>query len=278
VTQRGVLSGAVLALVAGIVIFVVTRGPEGSGPQDRSRRTREERFRETLFTVLRPVALSNCTLERFGEPHDGGYLMCANLLDGVQAGYSYGISGYDQWGCDISRKLDVRVHQYDCFDTRQPACPGGDMIFHAECVGAAASTDEDGRPFDTIANQIVENGDSGKRLAAKVDVEGAEWDSFLFAPDSVFEQIDQLAVEFHGVDEERFVAVAQRLLKFFHVAHVHFNNYSCNPGLKPFPASAYEVLFVSKKLGEPDPSARVALPHPDDAPNNPDLPDCQAEY
>ena len=60
--------------------------------------------------MLRPVALSNCRLERFGEAHDGGYLMCGNLLENVQAGYSYGIDGYDQWGCDISTKRNVTVH------------------------------------------------------------------------------------------------------------------------------------------------------------------------
>ena len=60
--------------------------------------------RRALFDMLQPVALTNCELERFGEAHDGGYLMCGNLLGGVQSGYSYGISGYDKWGCDISTK------------------------------------------------------------------------------------------------------------------------------------------------------------------------------
>src|SRR6185436_7159902 len=48
--------------------------------------------RAELFKLLQPVAVTNCELERFGEPHDGGYLMCGNLLSAVQAGYSYGIS------------------------------------------------------------------------------------------------------------------------------------------------------------------------------------------
>src|SRR5438876_4320051 len=47
--------------------------------------------REALFETLQPVALSNCRLERFGEAYDGGYLMCGNLLENVEAGYSYGI-------------------------------------------------------------------------------------------------------------------------------------------------------------------------------------------
>jgi len=231
--------------------------------------------RQRLIDLLQPVSLANCQLERFGEAHDGGYLMCANLLSEVQGAYSYGISGYDKWGYDTATKAGVRLHQYDCFDTRQPACPSADTVFHAECVAGVTKT-EDGRPFDTMMNHLRRNGDSGKRLAMKMDVEGAEWESLLDAPDAVLESIDQLAIEFHFVHEERFVPVVERLKRFFHVAHLHFNNVSCLDGIEPFPTWAYEVLFVSKRIGEVDAERRVTLPHPLDALNNPRLPDCTA--
>ena len=70
------------------------------------------------------MSLANCQFERFGEPNDGGYLLCGNLLATSESAYSYGIAGYDGWGCDVSRRLNVPLHQYDCFDTRRPACPG----------------------------------------------------------------------------------------------------------------------------------------------------------
>src|SRR5579862_7008281 len=158
------------------------------------------RQRKALWEMLQPVALTNCQLERFGEANDGGYLMCGNLLGGVQSAYSYGISGYDQWGCDISTKFNLTVHEYDCFNTTQPECPKGAAIFHAECVGSKTETVE-GRFFDTVRNQLAKNGDSSKRIVLKMDVEGAEWDSLLSAPDEVLEQIDQMAVEFHWVRE-----------------------------------------------------------------------------
>ena len=229
--------------------------------------------REALFQMLQPVALSNCRLERFGEAWDGGYLMCGNLLEQVQAGYSYGISGYDQWGCDISTKRKVPVHQYDCFDTTVPACPAGNTSFHAECVGDTARTEE-GRPFDTIKNQFATNGDSSKRIVLKIDVEGAEWSSLLSAPDEILGQIDQMAVEFHGLEDQKSLAVVERLKKFFEVAHIHFNNASCTVGMEPFPTWAYEVLFVSKRLAVVDPSRKVVGLHPLDARNIPFLFDC----
>ena len=230
--------------------------------------------RNALFELLQPVPLSNCELQRFGEANDGGYLMCANLLDAVGSGYSYGISGYDQWGCDISQRLGVTVHQYDCFNTQVPECPGGQTTFHAECVGPLAAT-QDGRPFDTIANQFTKNGDAGKRIVMKIDVEGAEWDSFAQTPDATLQQIDQLAVEFHGVNDGRFRAVVEQLRRHFHVAHIHYNNFSCVADQQPFPTWAYEVLFVSKRLAVVDPNGKAGGLHPLDAPNSPKLPDCQ---
>jgi hypothetical protein len=238
--------------------------------------------RLALFAILQPVALTNCQLERFGERHDGGYLMCVNLLGGVQSGYSYGIGGYDKWGCDISTKLHVTVHQYDCFNTRQPSCYGGETVFHAECVGGTSTTVE-GRVFDTITNHFAKNGDSSKRIVLKIDVEGAEWDALLSVPDATLEQIDQLSVEFHWVEDQQFrwvqdekhLRVVRRLKQFFEVGHIHFNNASCVGDLEPFPSSAYEVLFVSKRLAVADPSRKAGGLHPLDAPNNPSFADCQ---
>jgi hypothetical protein len=259
-----------LLLVAGVTSTLLRHAPAPA-----ARPSREAAIRQALFTEIQPVKVSNCELQRFGEAHDGGYLLCANLLGTVKAGYSYGISGYDGWGCDISRRLRITVHQYDCFDLRQPSCPGGSTVFHGECVGTTRQM-QDGRPFDTMADQFAKNGDDGRPLVMKMDVEGAEWDSFLLAPDSVFEHIDQLEVEFHHVDGQKFVATMQRLKRFFDIAHVHYNNFSCDPALKPFPTWAFEVLLVSKRIAQTDGSPAAAGPLPLDAPNNPNAADCQA--
>ena len=133
-----------------------------------------------------------------------------------------------------------------------------------------------GRLFDTVQNQIAKNGDNTKQFVMKIDVEGAEWDTFLGTPDSVLEQIDQVTVKFHGVQEDRFIAVVRQLKKFFYVADLHFNNWSCSDGLEPFPAWAYEVLFVSKRLGVLDPSETAGSFHLFYGPNNPHVEDCQA--
>lgn len=234
-----------------------------------------DRLRQSLFAELQPVALTNCDIKRFGEVNDGGYLLCGNLLNDVQSGYSYGISGYDGWGCQVSRERKIKVHQYDCFNLNEPRCPGGATIFHAECVAGKRSTDEAGRVFDTPENQIAKNGDAGRHLIVKMDVEGAEWETFLNTPDAVLDQIDQLAVEFHGANRQRFLDAVTRLKRFFYIANLHFNNYSCSTELPPFPAWAYEVLLVNKRLGIPDVSGRRPAASLLNAPNNPAVEDCQ---
>ncbi|MCA1561720.1 MAG: hypothetical protein LC753_14355 [Acidobacteria bacterium] len=235
--------------------------------------TRAERARQMLFEDIQPVKLANCELERFGEKHDGGYLLCGNLLGGVKSAYSYGISGYDQWGCDVSTRLRIRVHEYDCFDLTRPVCKTGKAVFHAECIGNSRRV-EHGRPFDTLENQVRKNRDAGKRLVVKMDVEGAEWESVLGASDALLNRIDQMAVEFHGFDEWRFIVAISRLKGFFYIASLHWNNYACDGGTAPFLSWAYELLLVNKRIGVLDPVQQV-VPNLLTRPNDPERPDCQ---
>src|SRR5207237_4115038 len=93
------------------------------------------KLREAILAELQPVALKNGTLKRFGSANDGGYLMCENLIEPLDAAYSYGVGRNDDWGCEVSRRYRVPVHQYDCFDPARPTCNGGMFIFHDECVG-----------------------------------------------------------------------------------------------------------------------------------------------
>src|SRR2546430_8367318 len=134
------------------------------------------KLREAILAELQPVALKNCTLKRFGSANDGGYLMCENLIEPLDAAYSYGVGINDDWGCEVSRRYHVPVYEYDCFDPAHPICNGGTLVFHNECVGDRSGY-RDSRFFDTLENQIRKNGDTNRRPIIKMDIEGAEWDS-----------------------------------------------------------------------------------------------------
>lgn len=268
---RDIAGGAVLAMI----VLGAAAGGCGRASPDTAPGAE---IRRALLSALAPVRLSNCTLKRYGDSHDGGYLMCENLMGDAEAAYSYGIDGRDQWGCDVSRQLALTVHQYDCFNLKRFQCDQGRFEFHEECIGDRA-TKLEGRPFDTLSSQLARNGDAGKRLIVKMDVEGSEWSALLETPDPVLASIDQLAIEFHGVNDPRFVAVVEKLKRHFYVAHFHSNNWSCDPKLAPMTAWANEVLLVNKRVGVLDPSgASPTLPHPLDAPDGPTRPDCQPAF
>jgi hypothetical protein len=237
---------------------------------------RDRTVREALYAALAPTRITNCELQRFGRVNDGGYLMCGNLLTPAQAVYSYGIDGDDAWGCDVAGPLNLPLHQYDCFNTTAPRCSAPVRSqFHAECVGPERATIE-GRVFDTVASHIDTNGDTGKRLIVKMDVEGSEWRSLATAPDHVLNAIDQLAIEFHRVEDRGYLDTAARLNEYFYVAHLHYNNYDCRPGFEPFAGPVFEALLVNKRMAVTNPWVDARGPSPLDAPNNPAAADCQA--
>src|SRR6266480_2685161 len=233
------------------------------------------KLREAILAELQPVALKNCTLKRFGSANDGGYLMCENLVETLDSGYSYGVGSNDDWGCDVSRRYHVPVHQYDCFDPARPTCDGGTFLFHNECVGDRTGYRKS-RFFDTLENQIRKSGHIGRRLIIKMDIEGAEWASLLAAPDDLLASIPQIAMELHGFDDPKIVEVLRKLKRNFYLVNLHFNNWSCTPKAAPLPAWAYQVLWVNKRIGVPDPTVPIPAPMSQlNAPDSPTWPDCQ---
>jgi hypothetical protein len=242
---------------------------------DVVRRAAARKLRETILAELQPVVLKNCTLKRFGSANDGGYLMCENLIKPLDAAYSYGVGSNDDWGCELSRRYHVPVHQYDCFDPARPTCNGGTFVFHNECVGNRSGY-RGSHLFDTLENQIRKNGDAGRRLIIKMDIEGGEWDSLLAAPEGLLASIPQFTMEMHGFDDPKIVEVLRKLKRTFYLVNLHFNNWSCTPKAAPLPAWAYQAHWVNKRIGVPDAAAPFPAPvSPLNAPDSPTWPDCQ---
>jgi hypothetical protein len=261
-----------------IVFVVVLVAAAVFAISDVARRSTARRLREAILAELQPVVLKNCTFKRFGSANDGGYLMCENLIEPLAAAYSYGVGPNDDWGCEVSRRYHVPVYQYDCFDPARPTCDGGTFVFHNECVGDRTGY-RGSHFFDTLENQIRKNGDppqADRRLIIKMDIEGGEWDSLLAAPDELLASIPQIAMEMHGFDDPKIVEVLRKLKKNFYLVNLHFNNWSCTPKAAPLPAWAYQVHWVNKRIGVPDPAAPFPAPmSPLNAPDSPTWPDCQ---
>jgi len=248
---------------------------------DLRRRAAARRLREAILAELQPVALKNCTLKRFGSANDGGYLMCENLIEPLDAAYSYGVGSNDDWGCELSRRYHVPVHEYDCFDPARPACNGGNLIFHNQCIGDRTA-ERASRFFDTLENQMRKNGDapeSGRRVIIKIDIEGAEWDALLATSDELLSSLPQITMEMHGYNDPKILEVLRKLKRNFYLVNLHFNNWSCTSAAAPLPAWAYQTHWVNKRIGVLDPTAPVPAPmSPLNAPDSPTWPDCQLTH
>ena len=258
-----------------VFAFIAVAAAAAIATGDVARRSAARKLRESILAELQPVALKNCTFKRFGSANDGGYLMCENLIAPLDAAYSYGVGRNDDWGCEVSCRYHVPVHQYDCFDPARPTCNGGTFVFNNECVGDRSGYRES-RFFDTLENQIRKNGDTGRRLIIKMDIEGAEWDSLLAVPDELLASISQIAMEMHGFENPKIVEVLRKLKRNFYLVNLHFNNWSCTPKAAPLPAWAYQTHWVNKRIGVPDPAALFPAPMSAlNAPDSPTWPDCQ---
>ena len=141
----------VVALAAGVFLAVAAGIPEWKRWQYR--------MSQTLLDELQPVALSNCTLARVGSANDGGYLMCANLITGLQVAYSYGVGPNDQWGCAVSRQHSVPVHQYD-YDPARPHVTG-------DSSSSTTSVSRIAPKWIGASSNVMNNGEERRHRAAQ---------------------------------------------------------------------------------------------------------------
>ena len=114
--------------------------------------------------------------------------MCANLLGNVQSAYSVRHRPGRRLGLRDFAPLRRAGDQYDCFSPIEMSCPGGQTMFHDECIGPRTEVIES-RLFDTLSRQVFRNGDVGKTLVVKIDVEGAELASLLATSDAVLNRL-----------------------------------------------------------------------------------------
>jgi len=217
--------------------------------------------------------------ERWGEPNDGGYVMCADNLDkGLVGAYSYGINGFDGWGMAVASRFHIPLNEYDCTNPNHPkVCTGCEALvhFHGECI-----LNNNGQPpkpsFKTLTQQLKEsgNGNAAERsLLLKIDVEAAEWKVFAEEPVENMKKFREIVVEYHWLGQEyNHGLYAQAVKKIeqagFAVTHLHGNNYG--GGLEYFGEysipNVIEVTYIQKPVSGC--TANVPYHVPLDMPNN----------
>lgn len=238
--------------------------------------------------AYRPVRLEG--LIRVGRDFDGGYVLPRQVMDKSQALLSLGVR--DDWSFEEGVLAHNPAMRVTCVDgttgmariLRRAAQKSVDMVGHALTLQIAKFRRNAGAlakplafrrffsrhellplmvagsasPGTITLPMLLERVTGGRKdcwVIVKSDIEGAE---FEVLPDSIgrMEQVSALLIEFHRLDVhwESFVACMSALMRIFHVAHVHGNNFDGYIEGTQVPMTL-EMTLVNKALapGTPPP-------------------------
>lgn len=222
--------------------------------------------------------------QRFGEPNDGGYLMCMDGLKqgSVSAAYSLGVEHHDLWSEDVTKHLGITVNQFDCTVNSGSNCQA--CKFFKKCIVSADGNhpvpdhETEGWSLNQALSETGQATAADGSLLMKMDIESSEWPIYASEPPEVLKKFGELIVEFHNLqDQGRHAEYLQAMQHIqaagFKVAHLHGNNYGSmyQTGDKSIP-EVLEVTFVHG-AARPEGCAADQLYEKLDAPNNPTAPE-----
>ena len=224
-----------------------------------------------LLGRLHPVTTDK-ELIRIGGEGDGGYLV-PDDLDGVVACFSPGV------GAVASFEAALVARGIPCYlaDGFVAGPPISDALIHFDKKLLGVVNDDATITLDAWVNSCtLPDGD----LILQMDIEGAEWPVLLNVSDEVLGRFRIIVIELHSlerlIDEVGFklmFGALDRLLRQFHVVHIHPNNVTWPLRARGLTIPRIlEVTFLRNDRAQPTGYAKK-FPHPLDSKNVPDLPD-----
>ena len=138
------------------------QGVPGSPGQERrssGSRCSTRRSAASCSSMLQPVALANCRARAIRRGQRRRLPDVRQPAGRRREPATRTASPATTSGAATSRaRSHVPVHQYDCFNLTEPACPAARPCFMRN-ASATRPRRIDGRAFDTIENQFAKNGD-----------------------------------------------------------------------------------------------------------------------
>lgn len=235
-------------------------------------RNLDPEFIKKVIAGLHPVTTAK-KLVRVGGEMDGGYLV-PDDFDGIVGCFSPGVAVTSTFEQGIVAR-GIPCYLADA-SVESPPVKHPMMQFEKKFVGVV--NDATTFTLDTWVDAYAPGyGD----LLLQMDIEGAEYPCLINVSDKVLSRFRIIVCEFHFidrmVDEAGFLllsSVWNRLLRYFHVVHVHPNN-----ALPPVEMAGGLVLpqllefsFLRKDRAQPA-GFVTEFPHPLDRPNLPNRPD-----
>jgi len=227
---------------------------------------------EDLRGLIRSLRAEDCgrDLVRIGGDADGGYLL-PDDLEGIEYCFSPGVSSIADFENQIADR-GIRSFMAD-YSVSEPPVMRPEFCFERKYLGA---TEDD--VFTTLASWKRRHlGDYSGEMILQMDIEGFEYEVLLNIPDDLLNQFRIVVIEFHHLDRlfdpymfQYYSGCFRKLLKYFHVAHIHPNNWDAvtsRDGIEI--PHMLEFTFYTRRRACPRGMAS-RFPHPLDRDNVPD--------
>ncbi|CAN7698247.1 FkbM family methyltransferase [Aminobacter sp. LjRoot7] len=245
----------------------------------RSLRYRLEKVRsgqlsevDEFLKLVRPVSTDR-PLIRIGGNGDGGYLI-PDDLDGVKYCFSPGVSTTASFEENlIARGVKCFLADYSVVDA---PIENEAIVFTKKFIGPKCDD-----MFMTLKDWVDSSVDPAENdLILQMDIEGAEYESFIVSDESLLARFRIIVVEFHRLDAlfnkmgfKVINGVFQKILRNFDVVHIHPNNGSkvLRCGRIDVPPTMEFTFLRKDRIGERRPT--TTFPNQLDRTNVPDMPD-----
>jgi hypothetical protein len=229
---------------------------------------------QSLASRLAPVT-TNFPLIRVGGDADGGYLVPDDLKD-ISACFSPGVAESARFEEDLLQRFGIPSHLAD-FSVSAPPHGFRPKSFTKKFIATFES-----EQTITLGSWIhtCEDVDVCGDLICQMDIEGAEYSSFLSLDPALLRKFRIIVLEIHniyawanppffGIVEDFF----RKLLSEFHVVHIHPNNNDGLIQIGPFlTPRTIEMTFLRKDRSIAAGHCSL-FPHPLDFPNSPSAED-----
>jgi hypothetical protein len=182
--------------------------------------------RSELLALIKKLHPLDCGIDlvRIGGRCDGGYLIPDDLT-GIEYCFSPGVSHVASFEDQLADR-HIRSFLAD-YSVDGPPLMRPEFVFDRKFLGAS----DHGNCFTLGTWKEKYLKDYSGDLLLQMDIEGAEYEVILNAPDNLLKQFRIMVIEFHWLDRlfdwfafRLYAACFEKLLNDFYVVHAHPNN------------------------------------------------------
>lgn len=224
-------------------------------------------FSKSAFDLLRELMVYNpedrpvC----FARMLSGGYIVFRKALSGIERIYSYGVDINNVvFDLSITRKLKLLCH---CYKSTLEAPPENNnfLVFHKREIGDS---------FGTFSDHVKENGDEGKNILLKVDMEVGGWAFLEGVTEQDFKFIPQIVVEHHEMlfhDQwSRYTKILNKINQYYYLCYIQALNTDYEGIIfddKIYLHTKYAATYIRKDLGKCSINTKISFPTRVEYPN-----------